>query len=552
MFEKLNGSAIYKAALHCQGSGGPSGANADCWKRVLCGKGFKSHSKRLCDAIANVAKRLCTENIDPLHLQAFNASRLIPLDKNPGVRPIGIGETIRRIIGKSVMTLLKGDVTQSAGALQVCAGQDGGCEAAIHAMKRAFGSEDCEAVLLVDASNAFNNLNRKVSLENIKLTCPKLGKYLHNIYQTPTTLNINGSDKTLLSKEGTTQGENAASAWYAISTVPLMLCLPTKGNDKALSLLQAWFADDSAASGLLSEIKAWWDTLLQEGTNYGYLVNSSKTWLIVKDPAKLALAKEIFKDTGVQITCDGKRHLGAALGSKSFKKEFISKKVREWVNDVELLSNIAESQPQLAYAAFTKGLAHKWLYYMRTLEDVSEEFKPLEDAITNKLLPAMTGITTLTRHERQVLSLPCRLGGLGIEDPSSISDQHYTDSVDANQPLTDAIFEQQNELSVDTIAAQKAKKALLSEKNRSAAQARYKEIYEASSPETKRCLTLAQEKGASSWLTSKPIEEHDFILKGEGGGVPWVQIMENELEYLDDRGGHGGHLGEKFVKKYCS
>ena len=41
-------------------------------------------------------------------------------------------------------------------------------------------------------------------------------------------------------------------------------------------------------------------------------------------------------------------------------------------------------------------------------------------------------------------------------------------------------------------------------------------------------------------------------LRGKGGGVPWVQIMENELEYLADRGGHGGHLGEKFVKKYCS
>ena len=40
-------------------------------------------------------------------------------------------------------------------------------------------------------------------------------------------------------------------------------------------------------------------------------------------------------------------------------------------------------------------------------------------------------------------------------------------------------------------------------------------------------------------------------LRGKGG-VPWVQIMENELEYLADRGGHGGHLGEQFVKKYCS
>ena len=40
-------------------------------------------------------------------------------------------------------------------------------------------------------------------------------------------------------------------------------------------------------------------------------------------------------------------------------------------------------------------------------------------------------------------------------------------------------------------------------------------------------------------------------LWGKGaGGVPWVQIMENEFEYLADRGGHGGYLGEKFVKKY--
>ena len=31
-----------------------------------------------------------------------------------------------------------------------------------------------------------------------------------------------------------------------------------------------------------------------------------------------------------------------------------------------------------------------------------------------------------------------------------------------------------------------------------------------------------------------------LLLRGKGG-VPWVQIMENELEYLADRGGHGGH-----------
>ena len=42
-----------------------------------------------------------------------------------------------------------------------------------------------------------------------------------------------------------------------------------------------------------------------------------------------------------------------------------------------------------------------------------------------------------------------------------------------------------------------------------------------------------------------------LCLRGQGG-VPWGQIMENEFKYLVDRGGHGGHLAEKFLKKYCS
>ena len=39
-----------------------------------------------------------------------------------------------------------------------------------------------------------------------------------------------------------------------------------------------------------------------------------------------------------------------------------------------------------------------------------------------------------------------------------------------------------------------------------------------------------------------------LFLRGKGG-VPWVQIMENELECLGDRRGHDGHLAKKFLKK---
>ena len=55
-------------------------------------------------------------------LETYIASRLVPLDKNPGLRPIGVGEVFRRIAGKVVMSIEKDDVPKSVGNLQLCGG----------------------------------------------------------------------------------------------------------------------------------------------------------------------------------------------------------------------------------------------------------------------------------------------------------------------------------------------------------------------------------------------------------------------------------------------
>ena len=49
----------------------------------------------------------------------------------------------------------------------MCGGQISGIEAAVHAVRSAFELETTEGVLLMDASNAFNNLNCEVALLNI-------------------------------------------------------------------------------------------------------------------------------------------------------------------------------------------------------------------------------------------------------------------------------------------------------------------------------------------------------------------------------------------------
>ena len=132
------------------------------WTRLLGRErctSFGSESNNLCHALASLAKRLCTTQVAPQGLSSLVACRLILPDKCPGVRPIAIGEVARRIIAKAIMRIVKTDVTQAAGSLQVCAEQEGGCEAAIHAVNNLFTQDDTEAVLLADASNTFISLN---------------------------------------------------------------------------------------------------------------------------------------------------------------------------------------------------------------------------------------------------------------------------------------------------------------------------------------------------------------------------------------------------------
>ena len=214
IYSDLDAECILQAALHTQGAAGLSGLDAYAWRR-LCSS-FKSTSHDLCHALAAVGRRICSSNIHPDDLSAFVSCRLIPLNKNPGVRPIGVGEVPRRIIAKAILSLFRLDIQDAAGPLQVCAGQDGGCEAAVHAMRQFFAEPEVHGALLVDASNAFNTINRQAALHNIKSICPPLYQILVNTYRAPIRCIICG-DGEITSSEGTTQGDPLAMAMYALA-----------------------------------------------------------------------------------------------------------------------------------------------------------------------------------------------------------------------------------------------------------------------------------------------------------------------------------------------
>ena len=104
IFTAITAETIRRTIQQMSGTAGPSGLDVRDWKR-LC-YSYNQASNDLCEAIACLCKRLCTEFVDPVGIEALVSCRLIALDKCPGIRPIGVGECLRRLIGRAVIQSL--------------------------------------------------------------------------------------------------------------------------------------------------------------------------------------------------------------------------------------------------------------------------------------------------------------------------------------------------------------------------------------------------------------------------------------------------------------
>ena len=102
--------------------------------------------------------------------------------------------------------------------------QEAGCESIIHEMHAIYEGKTCEAVLLVDASNAFNSINRNVFLHNVTIIRPAIAIYVKNCCSLYSRLFIIEGNETR-SCEGTTQGDPIAMAVYAIAIIPMILMI---------------------------------------------------------------------------------------------------------------------------------------------------------------------------------------------------------------------------------------------------------------------------------------------------------------------------------------
>ena len=142
------------------------------------------------------------------------------------------------------------------------------CAAGVHTVNDLFNEADTHGFIQVDA-NAFNTINRNILLQNYKILCTEIARYLANFYIMPARLFI------IKSEEGTTQEDAVAMGMYALGLMPLLMTIDIYIENDTIK--QIAFADDLTGIRKIQELLKWWNVIITNGPNIGYHINQQKS-----------------------------------------------------------------------------------------------------------------------------------------------------------------------------------------------------------------------------------------------------------------------------------
>ena len=504
---EITEETVFAVAKTMQGGAGPGGTDATAWQNWMLRYGGASTQLRQC--IGDLATWMSNGIQEGDACRAIMANRLIALDKCPGVRPVGIGEILRRILAKCVLRICGGDVKDVCGEEQLASGLEAGIEGGVHAMNelwKTHADEDDWGLLLVDAANAFNAISRRVVLWNVRHLWPRGARFVFNCYCYWAALILTGFG-VLFSQEGVTQGDPLSMVIYSLAVLPLIQHLATHPNH------QMWYADDSSNAGSFDGIEEWYLDLAAEGPKIGYQPEPTKSILVVSEK-NFSKAERKFNYLGFEVTT-GARYLGGYVGNNTSKNRYIEDKVNDWCESIKIFASMAPSIPQLVYAAVSKSLQHEWSYLQRVTEDCCLHFKPLEELIQNTFLPSLFGIDlTKYPHIRTLTALPVKQGGISIPNPKEMAEVNYHTSKSCTSHLSDSLLGcHPFNYNTHRETARNKKKDMLEEKEMFSRlrfdQATHKDVMD---PDVARGISRTTMPGSGNWLSFIPTISNENLI----------------------------------------
>jgi hypothetical protein len=437
-------------ALRMSGSAGPSSFNAVMLRNCLLWYGRASSKLR--QEMANWVEWLSNGSPPWVAYRALMCQRLVVLDKQPGVRPVAIGEIWQRCIAKGNLAGSGAKAKGACGSIQLCAGLEAGIEGALHAVRsraetngsmqfcageidddlwdikreegedppwiaeaeggpRGESDDGPEGLTLVDARNGFNKLSCYAMLWTARHRWPKGKRFAFNCYRHYTSClvcNPGSEPSILLSREGVTQGCPQSGILYGLGLLPLAELLRHDTDPQQPSnskVLQPWYANDLAMMGTEKQIARVFQLLMEKGPSVGYFSEPAKSCHICPKEEE-AEARAAFEEAGISVNfCRGKCYVGGIVRSEAMLEHWMDPKVKKWVARIEILACIASRFPQTVYAGLVSSLQAKWQYLCRVVPGAEQFLGPIESAICKKFIPALLQVSEPVNEAlRQLLS----------------------------------------------------------------------------------------------------------------------------------------------------
>ena len=392
--------------------GGPSGLRP---QHLL--EGVKApHQRPALEALTDAINTLLAGRV-PASLAPFLAgASLHALKKDGGdVRPIAVGETLRRLASKCACAKARENAAEYLLPLQVGVGCAFGAEAVIHAVSQYClrnKNSAAKLVLKVDFATAFNTVDRETFLRACQEITPEVSKWAWWCYAQLSHLYF-GDSAPLASSAGVQQGDNLGPLLFALALQPTLERLAALRGAGGLDLVAAYLDDVVVAGDHLAVLEAL-RILHAAAPGIGLHLKLEKCELIPTAGQSSTANLSSFPPNIKRKLSGNFDLLGAPIGDGEFCSSYLREK--RLAPSLEKLAELKElGDAHAAYKILSTCMSScKMMYAMRTTRPewagpVLQDF----DAVIRETLESTLG-SAIDEASWQQAQLSAASGGLGL------------------------------------------------------------------------------------------------------------------------------------------
>ena len=449
---------------------------------------------------------------------------------NNSLRPIAVGETLRRLCGKVCVDLMGSAISSTLEPTQVGVRTKFGCEAVIHATRQwaHVHRDDPDRVLaLVDLSNAFNCVSRGAVLTAVRTHFPWLAPWADACYRHDSNLIIGNS--VILSQRGVQQGDPLGPSLFALAVHSSITgsALLTDARFPGDLDFHAFYLDDGVIAGRFQAVQCFLSSLESRLLQIGLVVARDKTEIVPSCTSVQNFSSHDFE--GFSWVPHGNfKLLGAAIGSRDWCESLLRRRVSKAKILLDAIGRYHDAQGAFALLRSCGGWA-KILYSCRTVPPpLQQDGLKQADMDIRHSLGRLIG-DSLADEAWRIATIGVANGGLGARSASEHAPAAYVSSLAQSQDLSTLIWPAFDEFDLDG--------GLLRSEVESSLKSSFlpnAEIYDSSGSPSQKSLSAKVEATVCHRLLNDPDQERHrvahFGLNRLPGAGAWLFALPDSLE----------------------